>query len=356
MKRLAFLLCCCLFISIGMMDLAHAEYKKEYKLSVVPGQSSGWGKSAIFFADKVKEKTNGRIAIKVYCNGQLMAGMQTSEFLLVRNGAIDFALASTINWSPQVKQLNLPCMPFFVAHHADRYKAIDALEKGKAGKMLIDAVEKKQVKFIGWGENGFRELTTSKKVAEPNDLTGMKIRVVGSPIFIDTFRALGANPTSINWSEAIVGFQQGTVDGQENPTTGINIPSKMWQYHKFHCDWHYVIDPLLLCANPKVWNEFTPEDQAILLECAKEMEVYSKALSRLGQSPEYYAYLEKIGMAPEYKDPAALLESNGMTFVVPTKEQMQAFFDKTADVRAKWAKNIGQDLVDAAEKDMQDAK
>ena len=329
-----------------------AEYKKEYKLSVVPGTSSGWGMSAIYFANLVKAKTNNRINIKVYCNSQLMSGMQTSEFLLVRNGTIDFSLASTINWSPQVKELNLPCFPFFVAKSKDRYKAIDAMEAGKSGEMLIEAVQKKGVHFIGWGENGFRELTTSKRVAEPADLKGMKIRVVGSPIFIDTFRALGANPQTINWSEAIVGFQQGTVDGQENPTNGINIPSKIWLYHKFHCDWHYLIDPLMLCSNVKVWSNFSKEDQKILMDCAKEMEKYSKALSRLGQDPKYLEYLKKINMVPEVTDPYGILTENGMTVVKPTKEQWEKFYIATEPVRAEWTKKLGKDLVDAARVDI----
>ncbi|MBQ7586047.1 MAG: TRAP transporter substrate-binding protein DctP [Desulfovibrionaceae bacterium] len=344
-----------LFFILSSLNIQAAEYKKEYKLSVVPGATSGWGMSAQYFADLVKAKTQDRINIKVYCNSQLMAGMQTSEFLLLRNGSIDFSLSSTINWSPQVKQLNLPCMPFFISHTKDRYKSMDAIEAGQAGKMLIAAIEKKGVQFLGWGENGFRELTTSKKVAEPKDLVGMKIRVVGSPIFIDTFRALGANPATINWSEAIVGFQQGTVDGQENPTNGINIPSKMWLYHKFHCDWHYVIDPLMLCSNVNVWKNFTPEDQKILLECAKEMEVYSKALSRLGQDPSYLAYLQKINKVPAVTDPYKTLKDNGMTVVVPTEKQMQEFYDTTASVRKKWTENIGEDLVKAAEADMQNA-
>ncbi|MCR4667237.1 MAG: TRAP transporter substrate-binding protein DctP [Desulfovibrio sp.] len=356
MKRV--LLCCLLAAAVLCTGLgqAHAAYKQEYKLSVVPGQSSGWGMSALFFANLVKEKTNGRINIKVYCNSQLMSGMQTSEFLLLRNGIIDFALASTINWSPQVKQLNLPCMPFFVTSHPDRYKAMDAIEAGKSGKMLISAIEKKGVHFIGWGENGFRELTTSKKVASLADLKGMKIRVVGSPIFVDTFRALGANPATINWSEAIVGFQQGTVDGQENPTNGINIPSKMWQYHKFHCDWHYVIDPLMLCSNQAVWKNFSAEDQKILMECAKEMERYSKALSRLGQDPSYLAYLESINKKPEVTDPYGVLKANGMTVVTPSEEDMKAFFKATQGVRDKWTKNIGPELVKAAEDDIAAAK
>ena len=127
---------------------ATAAYKQEYKLSVVPGATSGWGLSATYFADLVKERTNGRVNIKVYPGAQLMAGKQTSELLLVRNGAIDFALASTINWSPQLKQLNLTALPFFVANTPDRYKAMDAIEAGNSGKMLIAAIEKAGVNIL----------------------------------------------------------------------------------------------------------------------------------------------------------------------------------------------------------------
>lgn len=335
-----------------------ADYKDEYKLSVVPGASSGWGKSAAFFADKVREKSNGRINIKVYPSGQLFAGKQTSEFPMVRNGAIDFALASTINWSPQVKELNLPALPFFLAVQPDRYKAMDAIEAGKAGQMMRDAIEGKGVKIIGWAENGFRELTSSKgPVQKPEDLEGMKIRVVGSPIFIETFRELGANPVNMNWSEATTGFQQGVVDGQENPTNSINIPSKIWDYHKYHSDWHYIIDPLLLGVNPQVWNSFSPEDQALLLECALEAEKYSKALSRLGiDNGESAAYLKSINQLPEIADPYALMKEKGMTVTRLTPDQIAEFHKKTEKVRQDWIAKIGHDLVKAAEEDMAKVK
>lgn len=112
----------------GLMTAVSAAYKAEYKLSVVPGATSGWGQTATFFADCVRNKTDGRVNIKPYFGAQLMAGKQTSELLLVRRGAIDFALASTINWSPQIKELNLTALPFFVANNPNRYKAMDAIE------------------------------------------------------------------------------------------------------------------------------------------------------------------------------------------------------------------------------------
>jgi len=337
---------------------AHAAYKQEYKLSVVPGATSGWGMSAAYFADLVRERTDGRINIKVYPGAQLMAGKQTSELLLVRRGAIDFALASTINWSPQVKELNLTALPFFVANNPDRYKAMDAIEAGKSGRMLIEAVEKTGVKFIGWGENGFRELTTSKgPINKPADMKGMKLRVCGTPIFADIFTALGANPQAINWSEAVTGFQQGIVDGQENPTNGINITLQIWTWHKYHTDWHYMIDPLLLTANTKVWKSFSAEDQKILLECAREAETYSKALSRLGfDNGSSLAYLQSINKVPAVTDPYKTMEEKGMTVVKFTPEQVDEFYAATQSVRDKWTREIGAELVKAAEEDMKAAR
>ena len=355
MKRLLWLGLVVLCGTFVAAPLQAANYKNEYKLSVVPGATSGWGLSASYFADLVKERSQGRINIKVYHAGQLFAGKQTSEFMMLRNGAIDFAYASTINWSPQIPQLNLTALPFFVASQPDRYKAIDAIMAGKSGQMLIKAIEGKGVKIIGWAENGFREMTTSKgPITSPADMRGLKIRVVGTPIFTDIFSALGANPLSMNWSEATVGFQQGVVDGQENPTTGINIPLKIWSFNqKFHCDWHYMIDPLLVSVNPGVWKNFSAEDQKLLLDCVKDAEKYSKALSRVGMDDgSSLAYLKSINKVPAVTDPYAFMEQQGMTVTRLTPEQIKVFFDATKGVREPWTAKIGADVVKAAEEDM----
>ena len=138
--RIACALVCALLLATPAMA---ADYKQEYKLSVVPGPTSGWALTAMYFADQVREHTGGRVNIKVYPAGQLFAGKQTNEFPLLRQGAIDFALGSTINWSPQVKELNLPCMPFFIGAQPHPYKAMDAMLAGKSGQMMREAIEKK---------------------------------------------------------------------------------------------------------------------------------------------------------------------------------------------------------------------
>ncbi|MGE5252559.1 MAG: TRAP transporter substrate-binding protein DctP, partial [Planctomycetaceae bacterium] len=241
MTRKTVLLVAVFLFSLSLLPaVGSAAYKPEYKLSVVVAQNNPWGMGAQKFADLVRERTGGKINIKCYFAGQLFAGMQTNEFLITRQGVGDFAVGSTINWSPTVKEMNLFSLPFFFPD----YKALDAVEKGEPGKKLFQVIEQRGVRGLAWGENGYRELTNSKHpVRKPEDLEGLKIRVVGSPIFIDTFRAMGGNPISINWSETLTALQQGTVDGQENPVSSIIIPYKLWEINKNITIWHYTIDP-----------------------------------------------------------------------------------------------------------------
>ncbi|MGI9134727.1 MAG: TRAP transporter substrate-binding protein DctP, partial [Rhodoferax sp.] len=189
-------------------------YKAEYRLSLVLGPPTPWGQAGKMWSDLVKERTQGRISMKLYPGVSLIQGDQTREFSALRQGVIDMAVGSTINWSPQVKELNLFSLPFLMPDYA----AIDALTQGEVGKKIFQTLDKSGVVPLAWGENGFREVTNSKRaIKSPDDLKGMKIRVVGSPIFSDMFSAMGANPTQMSWADAQPALSSGAVDGQENP-------------------------------------------------------------------------------------------------------------------------------------------
>ena len=201
-------------LTFGTGAMAQAAYKAEYRMSLVLGPPTPWGQAGKIWADLVRERTAGRINIKLFPGVSLIQGDQTREFSALRQGVIDMAVGSTINWSPQVKQLNLFSMPFLMPDYA----AIDALTQGPVGKQIFETLTKAGVEPLAWGENGFRELTNSKRaIKSPEDLKGMKIRVVGSPIFADMFTALGANPTQMSWADAQPALSSGAVDGQENP-------------------------------------------------------------------------------------------------------------------------------------------
>ena len=311
---------------------AKPHYKKEYKLSCVVGPKLYWGEASTMFANLVRERTQGRINIKVYTAASLMAGKQTNEFLILRRGVADFAFASTINWSSTIKQLNLFNLPFFFPD----YKALDRVTEGYVGEKLKEIIKKKGVTVLAWGENGFREITNSKRpIMKPADLKGLKIRVVGTPIFIDIMKALGANPVNMNWAEAKVAFQQGVVDGQENPIVSIEIPVKIWQFHKYITVWHYVIDPLMLAVNNKVWNSFTPEDRDIIRQAAIEAAYWEKTMVRKGLIPPDLSALE-------------VLKKHGMHVTVLTPEQRAEFKKLTEPIYKKWVPIIGEDLVNEA--------
>ena len=157
---------------------AHAQgaYKSEYKMSLVVGTAFPWGKGGEIWANLVRERTNGRINIKLYPGVSLVQGDQTREFTAIRQGVIDMAIGSTINWSPQIKELNLFSMPFLMPD----YKAIDALTQGDVGKQLFAIVDRAGAVPLAWGENSNHEITHTKKaIHTPDDHNGQKILFVG---------------------------------------------------------------------------------------------------------------------------------------------------------------------------------
>lgn len=332
--------------------------EKEYKLSVVVGPQSPWGQAAQMFADEVYNKTNGRVKIRVYFSGQLFAGQQTNEFQLLSQGVADFAIGSVINWAPVVKELNLFILPFFFPegnNKGDIYKAVDAIEEGEAGRRILQILESYGVIGLAWGENGFRQVTNWKQpITKPEDLAGLKIRVVGSPIFIDTFQALGADPTQMNWADALTAFQQKVVDGQENPINIVIIPYKLWEYHKYITVWDYAIDPLIFAVNKNTWESFDANTRQIILEAAKKAARWQKAMARVGLDDGTALNILKneFKYTPEVTDPISYLQSKGMEVTILSTEQREAFKQKMGGVYSKWIPIIGNELVQAAINDI----
>ena len=317
-----------------------ADYKSEYKLSIVVGTAFPWGQGAEIWSKLVRERTDGRINIKIYPGTSLVQGDQTREFTGIRQGLIDMAVGSTINWSPQVKQLNLFSLPFLMPDYA----AIDALIHGEVGKMLFKDIEKAGVVPLAWGENGYRQLSNSKHdIKSPQDLKGLKLRVVGSPLYIDTFTALGSNPTQMSWSDAQPALASGAVDGQENPLS-IYAGSKLYNVGQKHLTlWNYVADPLVFVVNKQVWESWTEADRKIVGDAAIEAAKQQVVIARKGVTPEDPSMLKEI-------------EAQGVTVTALTPEQHDAFVKVTQPVFDKWKKTVGEDLVNQAQKDIENRK
>lgn len=322
--------------------------KAEYTMQVNVGPLYDWGVGAQRWADLVKEKTGGKVIVKPYFGSSLLAGKQTNWYQAVADGSIDFVVDSTINAASVIKPFNLFNLPFFMPSYDD----VDKIENGKAGAMIIKEFEKGGIKFMAWGENGFRQITNSKReIKTPQDMVGLKFRVVGTPIFIDMFKALGADAVSMSWADAVTAFQQGVVDGQENPKSVLTVV-KIWEYHKYMTNWYYVLDPLVFGVNERVWKSFPADIQKAIQEAAIEAADYEKALARAYLDGTKSINLLKSKYGVTAVDPFAEAKAKGMIFTDLTPAQMQAFKDKLAPIYDKWVPTIGKAIYDAAVEDM----
>jgi TRAP-type transport system periplasmic protein len=322
--------------AIALAPLAQAQapsYKPEYRLSTNVNNAFPLGRGAETWARLVNERTQGRINVKWYPGSSLVGGETTREFTALRQGSLDFNVSSVINWSPHVKELNLFLLPFLVPDD----KAFDALVGGEVGRDLFAIVSKQGVVPLAWGENGAREISNSRhEIRKPEDLKGLKFRVVGSPIFNDIYSALGANPTQMTFADAQPALQSGAVDGQENPIS-LFVGAKMSALNqKFLTKWNYVNDPLVFAVSAKAWESWTPTDREIVRQAALDAARAEIADTRKGVSPGDDELIKQAVAA-------------GTKVTVLTPAEQQAFAAATRPVVEKWTPTIGAELVKKAQ-------
>ena len=326
------------------------KFKKEYKLTLNVGPQFYWGMGTIKFVELVKQKTNGQINIKPYYGSALLKGAQLKSPQMVASGVIDCAYESTINSSPVMPEMNIFSLPFFI----NNFENLDKMENGRTGKAIFKVMEKKGLVGLAWAENGFRQVTNSKRaIHAPQDLKGLRLRVVGSPIFIDTFRQLGADPVNMNWGDAVTAFQQGVVDGQENPV-GVLIPVQIWQYHKYSTFWNYLVDPVIVYWNKKQFDAFPKDIQKAIREAAVESARFEKALCRAGLDGDKSLNILKneFNYTMKVPEPVKFMESKGMTVNFLSDEERAAFIKATKPLYEKWIPKIGKDIYEKAKADM----
>lgn len=329
-----------LLSSLALSSAHAADYKAEYRSSTNVNNAFPLGKGAEEWGRLVTERTQGRIKVKQYPGSSLVGGETTREFSALRQGSIDFNVSSVINWSPHVKELNLFLLPFLT--HDE--KSFDALVNGRVGKELFAIIEKQGVVPLAWGENGAREISNSvHPIRKPEDLKGLKFRVVGSPIFNDIFSALGANPTQMTFADAQSALQSGAVDGQENPLS-LFVGAKMHNLNqKYLTRWGYINDPLVFGVSKKSWDSWSKEDQDIVRQAAIDAAKFEIAETRKGLSlPDDSLIKQAI--------------ANGTQVISLTEQERQAFRDATRSVIEKWSKTIGADLIKQAQADVAAAK
>ena len=322
--------------ALGLPAIAGAQsYRPEYKLSVVGNRPIPFAEGAFQWAELVTQRSGGRINVKVYPGSQLVGGDQTRELLAMRQGVIDFCVFSTINIAPQVREASLFQLPFLFPDH----RGFDAVLRGEAGRDIFRAMEARDAIPLAWGENGFREISNSRRaIRTPADLRGLKIRFAAGAIFNDIYNALGANPVQMSFADLQPALSTGAVDGQENPIN-LFLAFRMDTLAQKHLTvWNYVNDALIFALSKQVWNSFSEADRQLVRECAEEAGRNQIALTRRG-----------LGLDGGDRSSFEELARRGVEVTVLSPEEKRAFAQATRPVFDKWAQTVGPELVRKAE-------
>ena len=183
---------------------------------------------------------------------------------------------SNLIYSALDDRFNVVSLPYIY----DNYEDADAKFDGHAGEQLKAILEELNLHCFGIAENGFRQLTNSRRpIKSVKDLEGLKIRVAGSNLLMQAYRAWGANATNMNWSETYTALQQNTVEGQENPLPSIASAS-VQSVQKYISLWNAYYDCLFFCMNGKVYNSLTDEQKRILDSNAQKAVDYQRTINR----------------------------------------------------------------------------
>ena len=254
---------------------ASAQDKKVLKASDVHPEGYPTVQAVESMGKKLEQTTNGRLSIQMYASMQLGGEKEVIEQAQV--GAIQFARVSVGTLGPVVDDLNVLNLPFVFRDVAHMRKVVD----GAIGQQLLDKVTANpNAKLVGlcWMDAGARSFYTIKKpVKTIADLKGLKIRVIGNPMFVDMANALGANGVAMGYDQVFSALQTGVIDGAEN-----NPPSFVFDNHyqvaKFYSDSQHLIVPEMLVYSKAGWDQLSPDDQALIKKVSREAQLEAREL------------------------------------------------------------------------------
>ncbi|MBI4574434.1 MAG: DctP family TRAP transporter solute-binding subunit [candidate division NC10 bacterium] len=322
MKRFAVslvgLLGCALALIPGMgltADIRVAEF--DLVEAHTPPPDHPYTLGMVRYADLVKQRTNGRVAIQIHHSRQLGDERQVVEGLQL--GTIHLTVTSTGPLGGFVPEMNVVDLPFLFRDADHAYKVLD----GEIGRSLLNKFDAVGIKGLAYWENGFRHITTAKRpVQQPGDMKGLKIRVMENKVHQAAFRRLGSDATPMAWGEVFTSLQQGLLDAQENPIP-IIYTFKLNEVQRYMSLTGHVYSPAPVLLSKKTWERLPPDIQQVMFDTAMEVASYQRGLIR-EQEQKQIGELRAKGMTViENPDRAAFREA-----MKPVFEQFQGHFGK----------------------------
>jgi tripartite ATP-independent transporter DctP family solute receptor len=260
---------------LALAGPASAQYKATMKLASTQPMDHPYMIGAQKFADLIKERTNGRIEIKLYPSNQLGKGeREMTEG--IQQGAIDLLVTSTGPMGGFSPSINILDFPFLFRD----FNHVDLVLDGPIGRKLLDDFEKAGIKGLAFWENGFRHLTNNKvSVKKVEDGKGLKIRTMENKVHLSAWKDAGLNPTPMAWGEVYTALQQKVIDGQENPIA-VYYASKFWEVQKHFSLTAHVYSPSPFLMSKKTFDAMPKADQDLFLKTGMEVGKFQRKVNR----------------------------------------------------------------------------
>ncbi len=296
------------------------------RIGHVEAEDRSTHRALLLFQEELESKTDGRITVEIYPNSELGDDEELCE--AVAMGVIEMALPSTSTLTAYEEKIGILDMPYLFE---DEEAAFAALDK-ELGEQISEWISGNGFLSMGYTWNGPRCTTNNvRPIYTPEDLSGLKMRVMSSPVFIRMYEVLGANPTPMSFSEIFTGLQQNVVDGQENPPTLI-YASGFYQVQKYLTIDNHVQNFLAILTNEDWYNSLSAEDQEILQDCCANL-VATQREMELEDNQEIIQKLEDEGMEVNYL----------------TEEQYQAFVEAIQPMYEEYMEVWGSEIFELAQ-------
>ncbi len=321
--------------ALSLALLASLGFAADYviKFSHVVSPNTPKGKAADYFAKRVEELSHGKIKVKVYPNAQL--GKDKVILKKLKFNTVQMAAPTFSKFTGLVPQLGLFDLPFLLKNEQHLHKVLD----GEVGEKLKDMVTKKGYVALAYWDNGFKQLTDNKRpLIKPEDCKGLKFRVMSSKVLIEQFKALGAIPVVLPFSEVYSALQQGVVDGQENTISNI-YTKKFYEVQRYMTMTNHGYLGYLVVMSKKFWNRLPNDMKKVILQAMKEAtekeRVWAKELNN-----------DQLNKIKEYAQKTGKLEIDYLT-----PQQRLLWEKKLRSIYPKFYDTIGKDLIQAAIKE-----
>ncbi len=278
--------------------------KVELKLGHIQTEQDFWHLGSLKFKEELEKRSNGEITLKIYPNSTLGGDRDLVEGMQM--GTVDFGLVAGVlgNFEKSIGLLELPYL-------FDSQEEFNKVIHGPIGEEIAGRMVKKSgIRILNWWDRGPRQTTSNKPINKLEDLKGLKIRLPEIPAMVASWRAMGANPTPMAWSEVYTGLQQNVIEAQENPIPFI-YGGRINEVQKYIALTDHKYEYVTIAMSEMRWKKLTEEQRKIVVEAANAATAYENKLV-LDKTNELLAEMQSKGLQvtkPDKKELAAAARS-----------------------------------------------